>query len=241
LNQITKMRLPGGAEVALVDWTHRQLYSTVDLLTGFTQQEIDLFTYVSGDPVPAFGPTAQTRRTATDRDTNVSTAGAMASTEEMLVYAIKPEVHLLEQTNEADDMTTLGIRSPGQPNPSLVALAVLNHDLILRLVISQKVYAEAGFGYFNAGFGPFGNGIAQTQLATGIGYGNPGEPSHAAAQTFAIPHHIGGQEKYRVSLVNPTGAAVNLGYDDREAPAIADDVVAQIRVYLDGLYKRPVS
>lgn len=240
LNQITKMRLPNGVEVALVDWTDKPLFSTVDLLHGFVQQEINLFSYVVGDPVPGFGPAAATRRTSNEADTNISTPGAMASTEEMLVYSIRVETFGLE-INVANDFTTAQVRSPGQPGLAWVQLKQLHRYLILRLVISQKVYAEAGLGYFVAGFGPAGQGVAETQLATGVTLATNGLPSQEAVRSFVIPHHIGGQEKYRVTLLNPAAAAAAFGMDMREPPVANANLVARLRIYLDGLYKRPVS
>ena len=40
INQITKIRLPSGQEVALTDWSSRPIYSTADFLSGFTDEEV---------------------------------------------------------------------------------------------------------------------------------------------------------------------------------------------------------
>lgn len=241
LNQITKMRLPGGAEVALVDWTDKPLYSSLDLQTGFTANEMNLFQYVVGDPVPGFGTAAVTRRTSTENDTNISTPGAMASTEEMLVYAIKVEYYGLHDT--ANDFTSLSVTKDGDPTIRMTALSELQRRLNLRLVISQKVYAEAPLGYFNTGFGPFSHSpIAGAAVTTTQATGNAGLPSQEAVRSYVIPHHIGGQEKYRVSISNFTGAAVNFGFNYGATDLAADSTYAvTLRVLLDGLYKRPVS
>ena len=96
LNTITQVKLLNGQVIDLVDWTDQPLFSTIDVQNGFDIQEISMFQYVDGDQVPGFAAAgaAATTRTSTENDTNISTPGSMASTEEMLVYALKPEVYL---------------------------------------------------------------------------------------------------------------------------------------------------
>jgi hypothetical protein len=238
LNTITTLRLPSGKEVALVDWTDKPLFSTVDLQHGFTQQEINLFQYVVGDQVPAYSPAASTRRTATLNDTNLSTPGAMASTEEMLVYSIRPEYFWL--LNTVTNVFTAQTVPAGGPAIPYAPLSELHRRLVLELEVSQKVYAQARLGYYNTGFGAQAT-VAQTVNGGARTFANHGVPAQDAVRTFAIPHHIGGQEKYRVSLVNPGGGAVNFGIDASGAAIAQAFPVATITIYLDGLYKRPVS
>jgi hypothetical protein len=236
------MRLPNGAEVAFVDWNDKPLYSTLDLLAGFTDQEILAFTYVVGDQVPAT-VNATVSRTASENDTNVSTPGSMASTEEMLVYAIRPEIHELRTDDGTPtDMTSASIQVGGQPNTTLARLGVLSRNLLMRLEVSQKIMQRAGFGYFQSGFGPFGNGIyAGAPLAAPRSSGNHGLPSQEAVRSYVIPIHIGGQEKYDVRLENTAGVTVQSGITEEAVPTDDDQIVHRVRIYLDGLYKRPVS
>lgn len=244
LNTIVKMRLPNGMEVALVDWTDKPLWSTADFVAGFTQQETILFSYIPGDQVPAVGPAAVTRRTATDRDTNLSTPGAMASTEEMLVYAIK--VEFFELVNlVTNDLTSAVPVGSGQPIPQIQRIAYLNWRLLLNLRISQKDYARGPLGYFPTGFGPYGTaqgfGAALAAANVPVTLGNQGQPQQNAVRSFVIPHHIGGQEKYSVRIINPGGAAVDFNLAAAVTTVLATGLVMQMRVILDGLYKRPVS
>jgi len=243
VNQITKIRLPSGTEVALVDWTDKPLFSTGDFMSGFTQQETDLFGYVVGDQVPAVsGAAITTRRTATEMDTNVQTPGAMASTEEMLVYAIKVEYFNLD-TSDPANLTTAAASIAGQPMPSIVQLAQFARYCSLRLYISQKIYAEAGLGYFNTGFGPAGTATTRTTDATGRTYAGMGVSGAHAVRSYVVPHHIGGQEKYRVSVCNFSGGAVTWAITEVAPNEAADDEsqVMRLRIYLEGLRKRPVS
>lgn len=244
-SQITQVRLPDGRNVAIVDWTDKPLFSTIDLLSGYTDQEIECFTYQVSDNVSS-SSNITTRRVATERDTNVATPGGMASTEEILIYNIKVEPFELLAAADArgdviPDANQFNINAPGLPIPQPQTLAILTVQTLLRLEISQKIYAEAGVAYFNTGFGPFIAGsrnIAAAPAGSPLAFANLGLPSAEAPRSFSIPHHIGGQEKYRVVFANPTGQTVN--FRD-SAGEVADRTALTVRVLLEGLYKRPVS
>jgi len=175
-------------------------------------------------------------------DTNVQTPGAMASTEEMLVYAIKVEYFNLD-TSDPANLTTAAASIAGQPMPSIVQLAQFARYCSLRLYISQKIYAEAGLGYFNTGFGPAGTATTRTTDATGRTYAGMGVSGAHAVRSYVVPHHIGGQEKYRVSVCNFSGGAVTWAITEVAPNEAADDEsqVMRLRIYLEGLRKRPVS
>lgn len=232
-SQITQIRLPSGKVVALVDWTDKPLWSTIDVQSGWTDQNIDAFTYVVSDQVVS-SANITTRRVATERDTNVATPGAMASTEELLIYAIKIQPWAFNITG--NDATTRSTAADGLPMPNPATLAGISAQCLVQLIISQKVYAEAELTYFAAGFGVV---VAGRQAdADSRFYAANGVQSQEAVRSFVVPHHIGGQEKYRFSLFNPTGAAVTLRDDAGGAVAAR---LLSITVYFDGLYKRPVS
>lgn len=226
----------------------------MDFQSGFTIQDISLFNYTNGGSVPGAGNPAGppvVQRTATENDTNIAAQGSMASTEEMLVYSIRPEVHFYLTTTQNDFTTrtytgaygfTSGIlTAPALPGGADPWYAVLNQQLLLRLIISQKTFSEAGFGYYNKGFGPTAGATSST---------NNGIASQEAVRSFVIPHHIGSQEKFRVDLVNNAeinAGAVDFGINVEEtAPAPIEgnpipQLAATIRIYLDGLYKRPTA
>lgn len=255
INQVTKLRLPDGTEVAFVDWSDKPLYSTADLLAGFQDQELALFQYTSGDPV-ASTSNITVPRNSTDRDTNMATPGSNASTEEMLVYALRPEVfefRCLDAQGAAS--TNANNAEPfyvNQPQPSARRLAVLQSTLMIILEITQKWAIQAGFGYFNSGMGV--NSYAPVAPNAGFVFAAPaalaprtaatqGLPGQGSVRSMVIPVHIGGQEKWRCHIDNFSGAAVQNGILDLEAnPATLDAAILhQVRIYLDGLYKRPVA
>jgi hypothetical protein len=241
VNQITKMRLPDGTEVAFVDWEDQSIYSSAYAQTGFTDSQILLFTYAAGETV-SVSQNITTSFTATERETNVATAGQLNQTEEMLVYAIKPEISIYgEDVLGAIDALNVTAQ-PGLPLPSMPQLRILDDSLVLRLWVSQKVMNEEKLGYYNTGFGAMGMG-AMFPAATGVQrtYGSRGLPSQDAVRSLAMPVYIGGGETYYVSLDNFAGAAVDFGVLEGDVPTFFDRLVAKIAIHLDGLHKRPVS
>lgn len=240
--QITQVRLPNGRVIALVDWSDMPLFSTVDLLNGFTDQTIQAFNYIVSDQVSS-SQNITVRRTATDKDTNISSPGTLAATEEMLVYNVKVEPY--QYVVSGSDASTVGsaasIATPGGPVMEGALLSFLQSRLLLQLEISQKLYANAGLGYFNQGFGAFTTAFAPgAALASPRSLSNQGIPSADAPRSFTIPVHIGGQENYRMNLVNSTGDAVPFINFSGAAAATGTSLVS-LRIYLEGLYKRPVS
>jgi hypothetical protein len=248
--QIVTMRLADGRTVEFADWSDKPLYSTVQILHGSTQQEMAAFTYVQGDPVPGFAPPGFTvnPRTANERDTNMAVPSGLSSEEEFLVFAIKPEVFAerndaTNQGNSIADFQTpealCGVQGAltNSVLPSPGMLGVLGLRTILYLEISEKRFPQAGFNYFNTGFGPM---AAASQATAGIA--TQGMPTQDAVRTLVIPSHIGGTEKFRVMLFNPDGVGLEVGYDaDNSVDGeLSCDTrrIADVRFYLDGLYRR---
>ena len=251
INQITTMRLPDGREIAFVDWLDQPLFSCADLLAGFTDSEIPIFNYGDGDEVSATA-NATVQRVATVADTNISSPSEMNSTEEMLIYAIRPEIH--EFNAVGTDLTTIlgatGITQSGAPMPTVARLAILNWYLRFELKVSEQVVHSAGLGYYNSGMGPAG----QTRLGqlhhavdvvesvdAGRSSGTSGIPSIEAVRNLSIPLSIGGQEKFEARLFSDRDVAVPSGMDEANPPVNSPTVVHSIRIYFDGLHKRPVS
>lgn len=248
MNTITTFRMPDGRQVGFEDWSDKPLFCTVDLVHGFTVQELDFMGYTEGDAVPAApGPAGVVQRDSTKRDTNVQAPNAMASTEERLIYAIKPEIFMVSaadpgQGQPVEMETAVPTPGTGEPIPNTVALGVLNFHLLLTLQITQKNFARAGLAYFNAGFGVNGAGSTMnTAAATGRTYATNGLPSQEAVRSFVVPQYMGGTEKVRLFLSNPGGRPVNFGNSENDAVDTNPLAVIQMRVYLEGLYKRPVS
>lgn len=239
MNQITKLRLPDGAEIDFVDWQDFPTWSCADLLSGFVDEEIPFFTYVVGDRVPAT-TNVTVRRTATERDTNVATPGSAAGTEELLIYAIKPEILAMEISGT--DATTFTPSLLGQPVPQVNNLARLNLYCILQLIVSQKIMHEGPLGYYNTGFGATAFGLYTGAAVAGANrsLGSQGLPSQEAVRAYSIPIHVGGTEKFRCLLKNPSASTVQF-FTEAASPANSTTRLLQVRILLDGLNKRPVA
>jgi hypothetical protein len=238
INQITKVRLADGREVALTDWSSRPLYSTIDLLSGFTDQELRAFNYTESETVSQSGNfPAASGRTATLRDTNLSSASEMDSTEEFLVYAIKVEWHEFNHNSGGSGgFQNFEVDEAGNPIPSGPTMALLQNLLILELEVSEKAFPQAGLGWFTQGFGPV---IEATAAAAARTYANNGAPSHDSADVMPIPVHLGGTEDFVVILHNTSDfGAVTFRNDAAGTDA---DLIEQLRIYLCGLHKRPTA
>lgn len=233
INQITKVRLANGQEVAIVDWQWRPLYSTVDMLSGMSDLELPAFNYSEGDQVSASAnvPNAA-RRTATLRDTNASQASEMPSEEEYLVYGLAVELYQLDLSNGSYVYSTAGAPMPNAPN-----VALLHERIILELEVSQKAYNQASLGWFAAGFGPSAAVVGPAAAAV-RSYATNGAPSRDAIDRSPMPVHIGGTEKFRVIFNNPGGAAIDFVSD---AGAPVSTTIMRARVNFIGLHKRPAA
>lgn len=238
MNTFATFRLPDGSTIELVDWVDKPLFSTGEMLSGFSDASLELFTYEVGAEVSST-QNITSRRQSTENDTNMQAAGSMTSSEEMLVYSIKPE--FFEFTITGTDATAAVASAPGQPMMRPSVLKQLHADLILRLRVTQKAYVEAGLGYFNTGFGVLAAGghtsgaLADANVRT---YASQGNPTSEAVRAFAMPHHIGGTEKYQVELRNYAGDVIT--FRD-EAGAAMDEALVRARIYMDGMRKRPTA
>lgn len=244
INQITTMRLPDGRNVAFVDWSDRPLFSTCDILHGASDERIPLFNYTNGDAVSASN-NITVKRTATDRDTNIATPSAMASTEEMMIYAIRPEyVALATASATRTDATTATERYALDPVPMMWQLAAFFRRTLLQIQVSQKTQHQAPLAYYNTGFGPMAQASVPGLTTVAIP-ATAGLPAQSAVRALSVPIHIGGQEKYEVAILNPSGLALDIGLPANvlgDPPEAAEtNRLFQVRVLFDGLYKRPVA
>jgi len=230
MNQITRVRMADGREIAIVDWSWKPVYSTIATLSGWTDSELRAFTYSLGDPV-ASTANIPVRPVANLKHCNNSNAGEMDATEEMLVYALATEIY------ENPDADLDGV--PDYPVCRAQNLAYFNWKLILELDVSQKAYFQASVGWFPPGFGVNGVGTVSAAAAgANITLGNQGHPSREAIDMSPVPVHIGGTEKFAAILHNPDGDAII--YRD-DAGAEDPEMSIPFRINLVGLLKRSAA
>lgn len=239
---IVQIQLPNGQMMTLGDWSDVPRYSSGDFLSGFTDTSVELFQYASGDPVVSTD-NVTTPREATNVDTNIERQGGVASSEEVLVYAIKIEVFQLLTNNEdaGDANLWTDANEVGGAMPGVSALTTLHRRLVVTLKISQKPYAQAGFGYFCQGFGPHVGSTIAGALAGGVvrSFANNGSPGAYAVRPFAVPAHIAGTETFSLAFDNPTGEPVDFFNDNGSVASPLFGI--RVRPYIDGLYRRPVG
>lgn len=227
LNTITKVRLADGTEVGIVDWGYRDLYSVLDTLSGWSDQELRAFTYADGDEI-AGSSNRTVKEIANLRHTNITSASVMDAMEEMLVFAIQTELYYMREDTEDAQIVA---DEAGMPLPLAQHVAQLHERCILELEVAQKAYFQASLGKFPAGFGVSGFGGGN---ATAV-YGGNGAPSFESVDMSPVPVHIGGIENYAVLLHNPDGGAIT--YLDAAGEEDADGVI-RLRFNLHGLHKR---
>lgn len=231
VNQITKVRMPDGEEIPLVDWSHRPLYSTVWTLSGFSDQEIRAFNYVESGVVSATNNfTAAQQVVANISHTNVASANEMDATEEFLVYAIRCEMFALDMNGDVGDDDAAQLPVPNAANVMKAQLA-----LILELEVSEKAFPQAGLAWFAAGMGPVISSVGPVAAARTMA--TNGLASREAISDLVIPVHLGGTEDYSVILHNPNGT---LNWKDEAGGNVATAVMI-FRIYLDGLQKRATA
>lgn len=236
---IVQINLPNGQVISLGDWSDVPRYSTGDFLGGWVDTSVELFQYAAGDQV-AGTDNITVPREATIVDSNIERQGGVASSEEMLVYAIKLEVYQLLVDSEVPGDATLwtDLNEIGGAMPGVSALSTIMRRIIVTLKISQKPYAQAGFGYFCQGFGPHvGAALNGAFAGTARAFANNGSPGAYAVRPFAVPSHIAGTETFSLAFENPTGDAVILHNDI----GVVTTYGMRIRAYADGLYRRPVG
>lgn len=236
-----KMRMPDGRVVPIDGWYDRPLYSTIDVVQGWSDPVLNAFTYQVGDRVTT--SSGSTARTATKRDTNMDAAGALGSADQAhMVYGIR--CHIYEFTCSQADVTTWAPSGRFQPIPPATRIATLQAYLKLAFIISNETDFEAGLEYFNSGMGVSVGGLSAEFQATAAdqdpqSLGNAGEPGHHAVRAIARPITLLGETQFRLALQNPHGVAIPY-YDEGATPAAITGNTTNNRfvLYLDGLHKR---
>lgn len=236
INQPTKIRLANGEEVAITDWSWRNLYSCIDILSGATDDQIAAFSYSLGQNVKASGNiTGNQLRTATLKDTNLDAGESkMPAEQEYICYGIAVHVEQfifnVQNTGEA----AYTVDGPALPIPTAGNLALAMSRLTVALEVTQKDFFQNKLQWFSAGGGPFVgvNGNAAASIRT---YGVNGLPTKQAIDMAPVPVHIGGTEAYAVLFQNGEGAAIN--WVD-EAGSTSATAVLRFTAQMIGLHKR---
>lgn len=236
INQPTKIRLANGEEVAITDWSWRNLYSCIDILSGATDDQIAAFSYSLGQNVKASGNiTGNQLRTATLKDTNLDAGESkMPAEQEYICYgiAVYAEQFIYNSNNTGDAAYT--VAGPALPIPTAGNLAIAMNRLSVSLEVTQKDFFQNKLQWFSAGGGPLVSANANAAAAIRTYAGN-GLPTKQAIDMAPVPVHIGGTEAYAVLFQNGEGAAINWV---TEAGVSDAAVVLRLTASMIGLHKR---
>jgi hypothetical protein len=223
---IKTIKLPGGETVEIDEWLHYPIFSVIEWAAA---QAVDLraFGYVVGQRVPQQGIAA---RNATESDTNQVTRARMNHDESFVAFSTTYEVFgLSAQTAFGSPPIFAGIV------PFLMAtnLKRLQRDLICELYIGAGIRKPQ----FRSPFSWIGQGVGSPAWGTGDAvaanvrpsYGTGGEVTPRNQRRWNLPIFIESDRMMSYRVFSPVGAITGLSQHVR------------LRIYLDGLKRRPVA
>jgi len=236
------VKIPGFPQpIQFADWTHDNLFHTVELQSGDTN-EVQAFIGAQGSAIP--GGT----RVLTEVDTNIPRSGDNGLSEgwEALVYSIQVEPVREMARNGAgqaaftlEDSATQYSRPVhvGGSDPNYLAGGILFDFLrktFIKFTVNQKVKSEGPADNY-----PQGAGISVFGTSTDLEVANNGIPSPRDARAFVLPIWIQPNIAF-VAKIRPQvalGDFIVAAWSSLATPVYGFDV----RVRLVGLLKRPVQ
>ncbi len=237
---IQKIKLPNGQTFNIEEWLHWPLITTLE---GVAAANVDLrgFSYVIGQNVPQAGAVSTGRRDATAADTNHDSRSRMNHDEAFICFSMTYEHFALEGTTNQDSTFTVPPLDNAATAPILSGtnLRLMQRDLMLQLFIGANItkpMASAPMSYYGQGVGAvaYGSGDALAinnggASALNLNYGTAGNIDPLKNQRrWQLPVFIHSDRVFYVGLTSPAG---NL--------ALTQDW--RLRIYLDGLKRRPVA
>ncbi len=239
------VRVPGYPQpIQFADWTHDELYHTVQFQMGNTN-EVQAFIGAQGAPIP------NGTRVLTEVDTNIPRSGDNGLSEgwEALVYSIQLQivreiVTTGGQPSLSDSATQYSRPAHvGGDDPSYLAGGVLFDFLrktYVRFTVNQKIQSEGPAEKF-----PQGSGISVFGTTTDLEVANNGIPSPRDARGLVLPIWLRANIAYVCKLrpqaaytgITGTGDGLLVNWSGLLTPQAYFDV----RIALVGLIKRPVT
>lgn len=239
------VKIPGFPQpISFADWTHDNLFHTVELQGGDTN-EVQAFIGAQGSQIP--GGT----RILTEVDTNIPRSGDNGLSEgwEALIYSVQLEPVREMIRSAAQPAFTLEdsatqLSRPfhvGGGDPAYTSGGMLFDILrktFVKLTVNQKVKSEGPAVNY-----PQGVGISVFGTTTDLEVANNGIPSPRDARAFVLPVWIQPNIAFVVKLrpQMPLGNGVAAPWYVDWSGITAAAVGADLRVRLVGLVKRPVQ
>ena len=240
------VKIPGFPQpIQFADWTHDNLYHTVELQRGDTN-EVQAFIGAQGSPIPGGS------RVLTEVDTNIPRSGDNGLSEgwEALVYSIQlePVREMAKVVAQAaftlEDTAASQFSRPvhvGGSDPAYLAGGILFDFLrktYVKFTVNQKVKSEGpAINY------PQGVGISVFGTTTDLEVANNGLPSPRDARAFVLPVWIQPNIAF-VAKVRPQSAlgdATVVDWSGLGNGTTTSQLGFDLRVRLVGLVKRPVQ
>lgn len=232
MSSFNSIRLGDGREVAISEWLHQPVWSTVEFDRA---QSIDLraFNYTKGQPVSGVG---LAKRNATDQDTNLVKRKAMNQDESLIVFAVTYEVFSISSA-----VTSTSAAVAPEPAVSATDLRRLQRDLMWELYVGagiKKPQLGVPFAWLSQSMGAtyYASGDAgATDMAIEVGTG--GRIAQDNQRQLKLPIYIGGFGEnaqpgnsmfFQARVYNAFGGAIS---------GLRQHI--RIRSVLDGLRKRP--
>jgi len=237
---IDTFKLPNGQVFRIEEWLHWPLFSTVEGAAG-AAIDLSAFSYVVGAQVPQAGVISTGRRNATPADTNQIVRNKLNHDEAAIIFSMTYEHFAIEGSNNQDSVFTNPPLDDAAVAPILrgTNLALMQRDLLIELLVGSNITKpmfQAPLAYVGQGIGAYatGSGDALT-IANGgatslnLNYGTGGQLGPKTNQRrLNMPIVISSDRTIKVRLRAPAG---NLLCDQDW----------RMRIYLDGLKKRPVA
>jgi hypothetical protein len=233
---IDKIRLPDSTVVIIDEWLQWPAFSTFEASKD-AALDVRIFSYVVGGRLPTSGTVVGGRRDANITDTNWVARSRVNHDEAYIWYSITYEHFALENSapygqDPADLQAT-------QPILRGTNLRTLQKNVMLELFVGadiQKPQASAPLSYYGQGVGASASGSgnallisqgAATQLE--LNYATAGGVSPRNQRSWALPVYVHSDRVAYAKLTSPGGVMADLDQD------------YSLRIYLDGLKRRPIA
>lgn len=234
---IQQLRLPNGEVVVIDEWISIPRFSVIEFGND-VDVNLRAFTYIIGQPVPQQGtiPVAFANRNSTITDTNQTTRTRLNQEQGYLVYSLTYEVFALNDADIPSGSPT-GILQAGAPSISSNNLRRLQRDLVVSLVIGAKItkpQARMPFSWLGQGPGalqyPSGDVVA-----AGVSYsGGTGSKLGPESQRgWPLPVYIASNRVFYMQIKSERSP--------RDATAARWTQAIRLRMYIDGMNRRPIA
>lgn len=242
---IKQVKMPNGQTIVIDEWLQWPIYSTMEIARNATV-DLRAFSYVVGDRVPQTAPAPTgagvANRIANESDTNQVAKKRMNHDEAFVAFGLTYEhFALLNAVVYANAPADLPATRPVLTGTDLRKLQM---DCILDLVVGagmDKPQVSAPFAYYGQAIGSpafcSGDAVAVAvgaSIAMNFNYGTAGAISPRNQRRWQLPVYIHSDRVFSARLRSFNGPP------GTSAGRVLDQDV-QIKLYLDGIRRRPVA